>query len=647
MIDPDEAESLLKALAKAIGSDKRVTDRARILRVPGTFNHKGGESTLVTLERYSETRYLVDELREILLDEAARVATQAAVSNAGATEVDGASKPVKRVLGKLKGLHGGDGQWQALCPAHDDNNPSLSITEAEDESCLLHCFAGCTLDEVLTALDLDRPSLSTGSRSRRQVSRLLRLIEDCGVEFFHSFRSPFAARRVDGHLRTWPVESVGFEQELRRIQWEANREALSETVLKEATATLAAKAIFGGDERSVFRRVAGLGDRILIDIGDESGRAIEVIASGWNVIHGHDVHFIREADDLPFPIPERGGSIEELRDFTNCASEADFLLYVGGVIAAFHPTGPFVLLYITGEQGSAKTTHSKLVADLADPRKAPLLMGAPNKKDLAVIGVGVRMVGFDNVSVVRPYLSDMLCQLLTGAGHRDRKLYSNTGQNVLEMKLPVHMNGIGNVITRPDLQDRTLVAELRPIAPDERRPDEDFWIDWKSARPRVFGALLDGISSALANYRSIKFDALPRMADCARWVEAAGRAYGWEHGSFIKAMEGGQAELAESALEGQPVLQELIELVTEKGEWKESSAKLLQTLAARLQVADTALPTNWPKQPDQLTKLLKRFEPDLRRRGIEFRVTRKPGGNRNREIHLWTRDAGTRGDEHS
>jgi hypothetical protein len=645
----DEAERLMSLLAEQIDSDRRVTDRARILRVPGTLNHKRGEATAVTLELVTELRYSLAQLRAALgLDSPGEdeFTSPPGRQDTDSPDADPASKPVKRVLGKLEGLRGGDGQWQALCPAHDDNNPSLSITEAEDGNCLLHCFAGCTLDEVLAALDLDRTSLSTGSRSRRQASRLLRLVEDRGVEFFHSSRSPFAARRVDGHLRTWPVESAGFEQVLRCIQWEANGEALGETMLKEAIATLATKAVFGDDERPVFRRVAGLGDRILIDVGDESGHAIEVIADDWNVIRGHDVHFIREADDLPFPIPERGGSIEELHDFTNCASEADFRLYVGGVIAAFHPTGPYPLLYITGEQGSAKTTHSKLVADLADPRKAPLLMGAPSKKDLAVIGVGVRLVGFDNVSGVRPHLSDMLCQLLTGAGHRDRKLYSNADQNVLEMKLPVHMNGIGNVITRPDLQDRTLVVELRPIAPGERRPDEDFWADWEGARGRIFGAILDGIGSALANYRSIKFDALPRMADCARWVEAAGKAYGWEQGSFIEAMEGGQAELAEGSVEGEPVLQELIDLVTEKGEWKESSAKLLQTLAARRD-DDAGLPHNWPKQPDQLTKLLKRFEPELRRRGIEFQVIRKPGGNRNREIHLWSRDTGTRRDAQS
>ncbi len=48
----------------------------------------------------------------------------------------------------------GRGQYQAKCPAHDDHTPSLSIKEAEDGRLLIHCFAGCTFPDILTALGL-------------------------------------------------------------------------------------------------------------------------------------------------------------------------------------------------------------------------------------------------------------------------------------------------------------------------------------------------------------------------------------------------------------------------------------------------------------------------------------------------------------
>jgi len=44
-------------------------------------------------------------------------------------------------------------RWQALCPAHDDRSPSLSITLTDDRI-LLYCFTGCEVSAILAALGL-------------------------------------------------------------------------------------------------------------------------------------------------------------------------------------------------------------------------------------------------------------------------------------------------------------------------------------------------------------------------------------------------------------------------------------------------------------------------------------------------------------
>lgn len=48
----------------------------------------------------------------------------------------------------------GRGRWVACCPAHDDKNPSLAITETDDGKTLIHCFAGCSMYDVLFSVDL-------------------------------------------------------------------------------------------------------------------------------------------------------------------------------------------------------------------------------------------------------------------------------------------------------------------------------------------------------------------------------------------------------------------------------------------------------------------------------------------------------------
>ncbi len=58
------------------------------------------------------------------------------------------------LLGKLSGVKDrGERKWQACCPVHGDNTPSLSIAEGE-RSLLLHCHAGCRFRDVVRALEL-------------------------------------------------------------------------------------------------------------------------------------------------------------------------------------------------------------------------------------------------------------------------------------------------------------------------------------------------------------------------------------------------------------------------------------------------------------------------------------------------------------
>ena len=72
---------------------------------------------------------------------------------------------LEQVLEVLRARRNGSG-WVALCPAHPDKNPSLSISEGDDGRVLLTCFAGCEFDAVRDAAGLE-PSDLTPTRRRR------------------------------------------------------------------------------------------------------------------------------------------------------------------------------------------------------------------------------------------------------------------------------------------------------------------------------------------------------------------------------------------------------------------------------------------------------------------------------------------------
>lgn len=80
------------------------------------------------------------------------------------------------------------GRYRAICPAHADSSPSLSVAEGDNEQVIIHCFAGCATEDVLKDLDLKwsdlypegEPTGSTEPRRRvaRRAKRLVKPPED-------------------------------------------------------------------------------------------------------------------------------------------------------------------------------------------------------------------------------------------------------------------------------------------------------------------------------------------------------------------------------------------------------------------------------------------------------------------------------------
>lgn len=56
-------------------------------------------------------------------------------------------------LAKVK--QNGPGRWLACCPAHEDRTPSMTVREMDDGRVLVHCFAGCGIEQILGAVGLD------------------------------------------------------------------------------------------------------------------------------------------------------------------------------------------------------------------------------------------------------------------------------------------------------------------------------------------------------------------------------------------------------------------------------------------------------------------------------------------------------------
>ena len=107
------------------------------------------------------------------------------------------------------------------------------------------------------------------------------------------------------------------------------------------------------------------------------------------------------------------------------------------------------------------------------------------------------LLAFDNLSGLPHWLSDALCRLATGGSFAVRQLYTDDEEVLFEAARPILLNGIEEVVSRPDLGDRAIFLTLAPIGEADRRPEAELWREFELARPRILGALLDAMVHGL------------------------------------------------------------------------------------------------------------------------------------------------------
>src|SRR6476469_9522196 len=99
----------------------------------------------------------------------------------------------------------------------------------------------------------------------------------------------------------------------------------------------------------------------------------------------------------PLPVTVPGGSVAALRSFLNVRSDTDFVLVVAWTLAVLRNRGPYPVIVLSGEQGSAKSTFSAILRALLDPNTAPLRALPREDRDLFIAASNGHVLAFDNV----------------------------------------------------------------------------------------------------------------------------------------------------------------------------------------------------------------------------------------------------------
>jgi len=383
-----------------------------------------------------------------------------------------------------------------------------------------------------------------------------------------------------------------------------------------------------------YTRVAEHDGALYLDLADEEWRAVRIDAKGWEVVSNPPVRFRRSPGQDALPVPEPGGTLDELRTFINVTDE-EWPLVAAWLLFALRPTpgarrrGSYPVLILGGTKGSAKSTTSSILRRLIDPHEDEMQSVICSDRELAIAAQHNWVFALDNVSAIPVWLSNALCRLATGLGYSTRALYTDSDTVVFSAKRPILLNGIGDFATASDFLDRALLITCPRIPEDARKTEDELDDEFEPAWPRLLGAVLDCVSKTLAELPKVKLAGKPRMADFAVFATAAARAGAFDEEAFWRAYGASQAAADAIALEGTPVAQAVFALLADAGGgvWEGTATELLHALADHADET-TRRAGGWPKTANWLSRELDKIADNLRARGVTVTRTTQHRGKK-------------------
>lgn len=129
---------------------------------------------------------------------------------------------IEDILSRFEGVEqSSPDSWMARCPAHGDSNPSLSITLKPDGKVLMHCFTGCTVEEICAAVGLkmsdlmpERPKVERTPKKKRNLGKWVCdyvYQDEDGADLYKIARYERDGLKTFVHLRPNPENRFGWD----------------------------------------------------------------------------------------------------------------------------------------------------------------------------------------------------------------------------------------------------------------------------------------------------------------------------------------------------------------------------------------------------------------------------------------------------
>ncbi|HEX6294784.1 MAG TPA: hypothetical protein VFZ46_06475 [Nitrososphaeraceae archaeon] len=370
------------------------------------------------------------------------------------------------------------------------------------------------------------------------------------------------------------------------------------------------------------------------DLTNSNWSAVKITSQGWSIEKTPPILFRRYSNQLPQAIPvnklennDNKNEINVLDKFVNLLNIKDNdnkLLLKCYIISLFIPGIAKPILMLHGEQGSAKSTLQELIKMLVDPSIVKTLTFPRDINELVQLLSHNYITFYDNVSVIKEWISDTLCRGVTGSGFSKRQLYNDDNYIIYFFQRCIGFNGINLAATKADLLDRGIIIQLERIPKEKRRKIEDIWKDFEILRPQLLAYIFDILVKVLQVKQKggIKIsNGLNRMADFEEYAEIIARCMGYPEDEFLRVYQDNIGIQIDEAIQASPLSMAVIELMDNNNgddilidTASELLLKLNDIAETKLKIDIKKIPS-WVKSPNQLSRKLNEAQTNLREKG--------------------------------
>jgi hypothetical protein len=505
-------------------------------------------------------------------------------------------------------------------------------------------------------------SADTGEEKKRNTEVRLAfetVKEQAKNLFIDEYKIPHIALPIEGHSEVLPIDSKAFKNWYRMFIFERDGVILKEQTIHDLVSLACAYAASPkyGTEIPLNLRTALNGNfgrpEWIYDLTNKNWEFVRISSNGWDLFTDQ-VIFRHYNNQQPQAYPDRDYNPRIFDEFFKLVNikpddEDSILLLKCYIISLFIPEIQKVILMLHGSQGAAKSSLQELIKILVDPSIVKTFTFPRDLNELQQQLSHNYLVYYDNISIIRPWISDELCRAVSGSGSSKRQLYTDDDDIIRRFKRGVGMNGINLAATKADLLDRSIIIKLERILDGKQRTPEDIWKAFDGIRAQLFGYILDILVKVL-EYEEQNPDEqfkLTRMTEFAKYGEIISRCMGYPNNAFIEAYERNRQIQTEEIIEFSQVATVITYMMFDKydnqNEWDGTASGLLGEFKSIIETDENRdIPQlnidvkneYWPKNGNALRRRLNELIPTLKQIGLEFTFYKATDRNKTRRITI-------------